>query len=234
MNHQKFRHQFEEFIEQSKRDGRFTPEEKDIFAILDEDTSSTAIHQSFDYLCHTAWAARVLAATKPIRHVDIGSYVYFAGLCSAWVPQFEFYDMRPIDAPLSNLYCGMADLTKLQFSTNSLASLSCLHSLEHVGLGRYGDKLDSQGDLKAAAELSRVLKPGGLLLMVLPLDSRPRVVFNAHRLYSYEQAVSMFAPLTVKHFTLIHDGQMTADADPSLVAKGTGCNSTGCFIFTKI
>ncbi|NDC42314.1 MAG: DUF268 domain-containing protein, partial [Chitinophagia bacterium] len=56
----------------------------------------------------------------------------------------------------------------LPFESDSIPSLSCMHTIEHVGLGRYGDQLDPQGDLKAIAELKRVVQPGGDLLFVTP------------------------------------------------------------------
>ena len=81
------------------------------------------------------------------------------------------------------------------------------------------------------AELKRVLKPGGSILFVTPVG-KPRVEFNAHRVYSYEQITEYFSPLTVKEFSLIPDsGGLVEGADPSLVAQQQyGC---GCFWFTK-
>lgn len=234
MNREKFEKQFAIFREQSLLDDyRFAPVPEDQFPVLNEDTENTAIHFTFDYLCHTGWAARQLAKFKPQEHVDFGSYVYFAGLCSAWVPRFTFLDVRPIHVPLDNLFCGRADLTKLLFKDEMFTSISCLHTLEHIGLGRYGDTVDAQGDIKAANELMRVLAHGGHLLMVLPLDARPRVVFNAHRLYGFKHVIQLFYQLRLQEFTLIHGDQITKDADPKLVEVANEANSTGCFVFTK-
>jgi hypothetical protein len=61
------------------------------------------------------------------------------------------------------------------------AALS-VSSIEHDGLGRYGDPLDPDGDLRAMAELKRMLKPGGALFLSVPVG--PDVlVWNAHRIY---------------------------------------------------
>jgi hypothetical protein len=59
-----------------------------------------------------------------------------------------------------------------------------MHVIEHIGLGRYGEALDPDGDLKAIRELVRVLAAGGNLLVVVPVG-RPRIQFNAHRIYDY-------------------------------------------------
>ena len=185
------------------------------------------------YIYHTAWAARVLARTRPAVHVDISSYLYFATLVSAFIP-VKFYDYRPADVRLSNLTAGAADLTSLPFEDGSVESLSCMHVVEHIGLGRYGDSLDPNGDLKAVAELRRVLAPSGTLLFVAPVG-KPRVAFNAHRIYSYEQIESYFQGLELKEFALIPDnpqeGGLIYGATRQMAeSQSYGC---GCFWFSR-
>ena len=84
---------------------------------------------------------------------------------------------------------GSADLTQLHFESESIESLSCLHTVEHIGLGRYGDPIDYDGDLKAIRELKRVVVKGGSILFVVPVG-KPKIIFNAHRIYSYEQIIN--------------------------------------------
>jgi len=186
------------------------------------------------YLYHPAWAARVLAETKPAKHVDISSAFFFSTLVSAFIP-IDFYDYRPFEAHLDNLSSGQADLLQLPFADNSLQSLSCMHTVEHVGLGRYGDPLDYDGDLKAIKELKRVLAPGGNLLFVTPISGQPRIQFNANRIFSYDQIMEYFSGLTLREFTLIpdteKDGNLVRHASKALSdAQRHGC---GCFWFTK-
>jgi len=57
-----------------------------------------------------------------------------------------------------------------------------ISSLEHSGLGRYGDPLDADADLKAMQDLKKMIKPGELLYLAVPLG-RDKVVFNLHRIY---------------------------------------------------
>ena len=66
----------------------------------------------------------------------------FRRIGSAFVP-IEHYDYRPPDIRLDNLESGFADLLNLPFSDRSIASLSCMHVVEHVGLGRYGEPTGS-------------------------------------------------------------------------------------------
>ena len=198
---------------------------------LDDRTATTGFDRHYVY--HTAWAARVVARTRPARHVDVSSSLYFAAIASAFVP-VDYYEYRPADLNLSNLRTGTADLLALPFADRSVASISCMHVIEHVGLGRYGDPLDPDGDLKAMAELARVLAPGGDLLFVAPVG-RPRVVFNAHRVYGLDDVLAAFGGLELNELALIPDGRhglgLVTDPDPAFVAaQNYGC---GCFWFRR-
>ena len=68
------------------------------------------------------------------------------------------------------------------------------------------DPLDPDGDLKAIGELVRVLSPGGDLLVATPVG-KPRVQFNAHRVYDFEDFARGFAPLELLEFALIRGGR---------------------------
>jgi hypothetical protein len=69
-------------------------------------------------------------------------------------------------------------------------------SLEHSGLGRYGDAVDAFGDLQAAAETWCALKPGGLFLLGLPSTDehalRDELHWTAHRYYGRRRLAQMF------------------------------------------
>ncbi|MCW3073841.1 MAG: hypothetical protein JWP69_910 [Flaviaesturariibacter sp.] len=207
-------------------DGRFSIDNKDVYPCLSDKIKFTPFDQHYTY--HPAWAARKVAEINPAQHVDISSILSFSAIVSAFVP-VKFYDYRPADLNLPGLDSGFADLKQLPFESGSIESLSCMHTIEHIGLGRYGDELDAQGDLKAIAELKRVTKPGGNILFVTPVG-KPRIEFNAHRVYSFGQVTNYFSPFTLKEFSLIPDsGGLVQNADPSLVQQQQyGC---GCFWF---
>jgi SAM-dependent methyltransferase len=185
------------------------------------------------YVYHTAWAARKVKELAVSKHVDISSSLYFSSIVSAFVP-VDFYDYRPAKLGLSNLKSQQGDLLKLPFADNSLSSISCMHTIEHVGLGRYGDPLDPDGDRKAIKELIRVTKKGGAIIFVVPVG-RPRIQFNAHRIYSYEIVLDLFSGCLLKEFSLIPDNALESgmifNASPSIVSlQSYGC---GCFVFVK-
>ena len=196
-----------------------------------EDTAKTPFDTHYIY--HPAWAARILAKTKPCEHVDISSKLDFSTLVSAFIP-IKFYDYRPAHITLGNLTTEHADLTSLPFNNASVASLSCMHVVEHIGLGRYGDPLDPGGDLKAMRELARVLAPGGTLIFVVPVG-KPKIVFNAHRTYAYDQIIDAFKDLTLKEFSLIPDDAETRGILHNAQKKDSDAQSygCGCFWFTK-
>lgn len=229
---QAFRQQLETFrSSESKTKKRFPLNEEDLFPCLHDNTQYTAFDRH--YVFHVAWACRIVALIKPEVHIDFSSSLYFCTTVSAFVPT-RFYDFRPAQLELNGLESLEGDLTRIAFPDNSIESLSCLHTIEHVGLGRYGDPIDYDGDLKAIAELKRVVKPGGSLLFVTPVG-RSRIQYNAHRIYSYDQVLEYFSGFELREFSLVPDnpeeGGLIRNADKELSDKQSyGC---GCFWFVK-
>lgn len=212
-----------------KNDGRLTLKTKDWYPCLQDNTNVTPVDYHYTY--HPVWAAKILAKTQPKCHVDISSILSFSTMLSVFMP-VKFYDYRPAKLRLNNWEGNVADLVNLPFKDNSIFSLSCMHTVEHIGLGRYGDALDIQGDIKAMNELKRVLQVNGNLFFVTPISGKARIEFNAHRIYTYEQIVQYFLPLQIVEFSLITDkGEMIENAIPQIAAQQHfGC---GCFWFRK-
>jgi glycosyltransferase involved in cell wall biosynthesis len=229
-----FLKEFRKLSHYSERENRFDFKWIDRQPCLSDNTGYTAFDRHYVY--HPAWAARIVAETKPIYHVDISSSLHFCSIISAFIP-VRFYDYRPANLHLSNLETNHADLINLNFESNSIVSISCMHTVEHIGLGRYGDPLDYNGDLKAMAELARVLAIGGYLLFVVPIGNKSFIQFNAHRIYTKEHVVNQFKRLglNLKEFTLIPeietDGGLINNPPQELLNKQR--YACGCFLFTK-
>jgi hypothetical protein len=100
---------------------RFSIYWKDRYLCLNDNTKTTYFDRHCIY--HPAWAARVLAETKPVEHVDISSSLNFVSLISAFI-KVRFYDFRPAELHLSNLTTGASDILKLPFLDESINSLS--------------------------------------------------------------------------------------------------------------
>lgn len=223
--------EFLRFRESSRRQRpALVPLWRDRQLFLDNRTPQTPFDRHYVY--HTAWAVRRLAEHRPHQHIDVSSSIYFAALGSAIVPM-RHIDFRPPSLSLDGLEVGAGDLMALPLADNSVASLSCMHVVEHVGLGRYGDPLDPVGDVKAAHELARVLAPGGRFYFVVPVG-RSRVCFNGHRVYNFQTVRSLFPGLELDEWALVPDDPsagLLRNAAPELVdAQQYGC---GCFAFRK-
>jgi hypothetical protein len=92
--------------------------------------------------------------------------------------------------------------------------------IEHIGLGRYGDPLDCRGTEKAAAELKRIVEPGGLLYISVPLDDENRTYFNAHRAFTENSLLNLFQPFEVLERRYIFGKEFGSRLQSGF---GTGC-----------
>jgi SAM-dependent methyltransferase len=228
VNEEKFRQGWAKFRDESVLDGRFRVREQDWHQILTDDTPThTEKDFSPEYWLHCSWIARKIADVWPATHADFGSYAYFCGIVSAFIPHFTFYDIRPIASPFPDLYTFQADLMNIPLASGTIPSVSCLHVLEHVGLGRYGDVIDVRGDVKAAEELQRILEPKGHFYFVAPMHEKPHVTFNSDRYYSLPLVRDMFHDLDLLEFAYVYGDTICVGEPPK--------NSYYCgmFVFQK-
>ncbi|MDN3921775.1 alpha-1,2-fucosyltransferase [Roseateles violae] len=225
LDREQFRVDFQTFFSQGQLPADWTVQQR---PCLDDATTTTAIDAHYVY--HTAWAARRLVANPVAEHVDIGSDHRFTTIASAFQPM-RFLDYRPCEVKLPGLVAGHANLLDLQIDNGSIQSLSCMHVIEHIGLGRYGDPIDFHGADTAMDALERVLAPGGLLYFVVPVGE-PCVVFNAHRIFRASDIVRRFGRLELVEFSLVNDnGRFDEHVAPE-TADGQRY-ACGCFLFRK-
>jgi Caenorhabditis protein of unknown function, DUF268 len=189
-------------------------------------------HTPFDphYFYQAAWMARNLAIENPPLHVDVGSDIGMLGVLSAYVPLL-FVDYRPLRVHQEGLTPIAGDITRLPFADSSVSSLSSLHVIEHIGLGRYGDPIDPSGCFTGLHELERVLARGGRLYLSTPVG-RERVCFNAHRVFATRTILNALPNLKVVRFGLVNDQGVFANACKFSLADNLsyGC---GMFVMTK-
>ena len=201
------------------------------YPILNEDTPSHAFDPHYVY--HVAWAIKKISLASPEMHVDFSSSLHFCSVLPAWC-KTKFYDFRPASLVVEGLECDSCDLTSPFFDVGCYASVSCMHVVEHIGLGRYGDALDVNGDLKAIENLKNSVLVGGDLYFVVPCG-QPSIHFNAHRVYAVESVCNYFKD----QFDLVElyfipgpvDEPPIRNPDISLTLKYPyGC---GCFHFKR-
>ena len=137
-----------------------------------------------DYEC--AFAAEWIGKLAPGSLLDIGSYRHFLiGLMAS--REVTTLDVRSRAELLPNEKVVTTDAKKPKLPPESFDLVLCLSTLEHFGLGRYGDEIDFDADRLAFSSLVRLIKPGGHFVYSTSLTrTNPSFVFNAHRIYSKE------------------------------------------------
>lgn len=130
--------------------------------------------------------ANFIYKNKPRRHIDVGSRIdgFVANVAS--FRKIEVLDIRPLDKIWhENIEFKQCDLMNPQ-GLDKADSISCLHAIEHFGLGRYGDPIDINGHIKGITNLINLLTKGGILYISFPISDMDKVYFNAHRLFKVD------------------------------------------------
>jgi SAM-dependent methyltransferase len=184
-----------------ERDQGRDPVSLELYPQLRDSTATTAYDPH--YAVQGSWVLRGLLASLPTHHVDVGSHVDYLGFFAALVPT-TFVDIRPCGLVLPGLIERPGSVLDLPFADASVPSVSCLHVVEHIGLGRYGDPVDPAGLERACAELGRVVAPGGRLYVSTPVG-RERLCFNAHRVSDPRHVPQRVGGLQLEQFDLVDD-----------------------------
>lgn len=216
------------WLQYRKRTKSNIPQFVDSYPCLTDWTQYTPFDPHYFY--QGAWLSRRLRRDNPVVHVDIASSVLTVSTISAHVDTI-FVDYRPIRTNLVGMTPVAGTVINLPFATSSIASLSCLHVIEHIGLGRYGDRIDPEGSAKAARELTRVLSSGGLLYVSTPVG-RERVEFNAHRVFAPETVIALFDQLQLVEFSLVDDVGAFHECVSTTQAQGSNY-ACGLYVFRK-
>ena len=109
--------------------------------------------------------ARMIYENNPRRHIDIGSRIDGFVAHVACFRQIEIVDIREQRSQAKNILFCRADLMNLPKDfINCCDSVSALHSIEHFGLGRYGDPINYWGYLDAIENIYKILEHEGCVL----------------------------------------------------------------------
>ncbi|MDB5970491.1 MAG: hypothetical protein JWQ90_2941 [Hydrocarboniphaga sp.] len=179
--------------------------------------------------------ARRIYRNNPEIHADVGSRVDgFVAHVASFRPVIVF-DIRPLSNTVPNIQFKQADLMEPVAAElkDYCDSLSCLHALEHFGLGRYGDPVTYDGYISGLSNLWSILKTGGKLYFSVPIGPQ-RIEFNAHRIFSVGYLLEIFADkYQIDHFSYVDDQGSLHENAPltaSDVSANFGCDH-GCGIF---
>lgn len=179
--------------------------------------------------------AQRIFVNSPLRHIDLGSRIDGFAAHVASFRQIEVLDIRLLNSKSKNIKYLQADIMDRlpDELVNCCDSLSCLHALEHFGLGRYGDPIRSDGYRIGLNNLINMLKPGGKFYLSVPIGPQ-RIEFNAHRVFSISHLLEMFQNrLQVDNFSFVDDhGDLHEGISLDEWATSTNCECTyGCGIF---
>lgn len=199
-----------------------------------EDKNRESGSASGHYFHQDLLVAQRIFLNNPIKHVDVGSRVDgFVAHVASFRP-IEVFDLRELHASIENIHFKKVDITDKQFPLRDYCdSLSCLHVLEHLGLGRYGDRIDYNGHLIGWENLYKMLTKGGKLYFSVPLGEQ-RIEFNAHRVFSLKYILDMINDLYRIDGISFVDDSGVLHRDVTLTEKDINNNLDchyGCGIF---
>ena len=176
-----------------------------IFPILGEHKDSNS---DFDkhYFYHETVVSMYIFNNNPTKHVDIGSRLNGFVSNVASFRKIEFFDLRPTNIQHKNIISKQIDLIDISKEYYDYTdSLSCLYVLGHIGLGRYGDKIDKDGSKSAYLNLIKILKNKGKLYVAVPISGKNKVYFNAHRVFKPSDLVEWSKEVELEKFDYVDD-----------------------------
>lgn len=164
------------------------------------------------YFWQDLWAARLIAKNNPERHYDIGSRIDgFIGHLASFRENIFLIDIRPFADPIPGVSFQQADATNLDgIPDESIESISALCSLEHFGLGRYGDPIDPDGWIKALKSIERVLSPNGHAYISVPIGYE-HLQFNSDRVFYAETIIDALPSLKLVEFSTTYGKEIEYD-----------------------
>ena len=195
------------------------------YPCLNDKTSDTPVDPTYFY--QDTWAARKIFEIKPDMHFDVGSSVKTIGILSQFVP-ITMIDIRPLPISLQNLVFIHGSILNIPLADNSISTISSLCVVEHIGLGRYGDPIDNFGSEKSIAELKRVVKSDGIVIISVPVDCENTIYFNAHRAFTRQYILSLFNGFILIEEKYQYKYELIDSYSPD---RGFG---TGMFMFKKL
>lgn len=203
------------------------------YPILGEQYMESGIMKGH-YFHQDLLVARKIFINKPQKHIDIGSRTDGFVAHVAVFREIEIFDIREQSSNVKNINFRIANLTFLDPQLkNYCDSISALHSIEHFGLGRYGDPIDIIGHEKAINNIFEILQPGGIFYFSVPIGPQ-RIEYNAHRVFSLKYILDFFSnKFELVNFSFVDDaGSLHEDImlNDTEIEKNLNCNY-GCGIF---
>lgn len=193
---------------------------------------------TLEYFWQDLLVARAIFEARPEKHVDIGSRVDGFVAHVASFREIEVFDVRPISTPIAGVKFTRADLMQPVVGMKGYCdSLSCLHALEHFGLGRYGDPIDPKGFARGLENMAALLRKDGVLYLSVPIGLE-RVEFNGQRVFDPRAMIelAMANSLELRELKVVRQGgrvETLALDQLQLSDLASQRYALGIFTFTK-
>jgi len=180
------------------------------------DYEDSAGDASGHYFHQDLLIASLIHKRNPDRHVDIGSRIDGFVSHVASYREIEVLDIRDLKKSIhKNIIFLKRDLMNdVVDLKDSCDSISCLHAIEHFGLGRYGDTIDPDGHILGFRNIVEILKEGGILYISFPISDNPGVHFNSQRVFDPGEILSWSDKMKLERFDFVDDkGSLHLNAD---------------------
>jgi hypothetical protein len=147
-----------------------------------------------EYFWQDLLVARAIFLASPRKHVDIGSRIDNFVAHVASFREIEVFDVRPISTTVPGIVFHQIDMMDDRAigkigSRGYCDSISCLHAIEHFGLGRYGDPINLNGYEIGIKNIAKLLEIDGFCYISTPIG-KERVEFNANWIFDPRRIVS--------------------------------------------
>jgi hypothetical protein len=194
------------FINESMRFRAIGGKIDGFFPVYDEDNGNACSFS--DYTILDFLAVREIKSRLITRHLDIGSRVDGLVLQLSHFCDVQCLDIRPnhslekfgITTMMADA-CISPPLTPPGFVKYS--SISSIHAVEHMGLGRYGDSIDPFAVDKFIANVNEYLLSNGFFFLGFPCGDN-KIMFNAHRLMKPSYYIQKLLPFfSISHAYLV-------------------------------
>jgi len=200
-----------------------------IFSDFNESAGTAKGH----YFHQDLLVASYIFQKNPKTHIDIGSRIDgFVAHVASFRP-IKVLDIRAL--PITghkNIEFIRANLMNPELHLEAVDSLSCLHAIEHFGLGRYGDPLDPNGHIKGFRNILKLLTTSGTLYISFPISSNPKTQFNEQRIFGVKEILEWVPeqPFIITNFDYVDDaGNLHQNVD---LNKFNDPLKNGCGIYT--
>ena len=205
----------------------------DTYSVCLKDYKDNAGTLNGEYFHQDLLVANLIFNHNPNRHIDIGSRIDGFVAHVASFREIEIFDIRPnIKSSHKNIITNKLDIMQSKY-TNISDSISCLHSLEHFGLGRYSDTIDINGHIKGLENMIQMLKKKGRLYLSIPVSQKDKNVFNQQRYFhplSIFSLTKLMENLKLIRFDFVNNkGELIKNLD---INKLNSNINSGCGIYT--